>query len=186
MAKPTDKRARLIETAMDRVHAQGFNQTTLAHVAEQAEVPLGNVYYYFKTKQALGEAVVEQRKDQYQSARDAWDASADPKARLTAFVQMTLDNRKLLVERGCPIGTLCAELHKEPGPLAESASDLFADFLSWLTAQFKALGQGKQARSSAIHLLSALQGATLLAHSFHNGKYIESEAERLLGWIEAL
>ncbi|MGE3676272.1 MAG: TetR/AcrR family transcriptional regulator, partial [Polyangiaceae bacterium] len=140
MPKP-DKRSRLIETATDRVHAQGFNQTTLADVAEQADVPLGNVYYYFKTKQALGESVIDTRRAQYQSARDDWDKLPEPKQRLKAFVRMTLDNRKLLVERGCPIGTLCAELHKEHGPLADAASDLFTEFLDWLTQQFKALGQ---------------------------------------------
>lgn len=186
MARPTDKRTRLVENATDCVHARGFNQTTLADVAEQANVPLGNVYYYFRTKHALGEAVVEQRRAQYQAARDAWDELPDPKARLAAFVRMTVDNKKLLVERGCPIGTLCAELHKERGPLADSASELFSEFLEWLTQQFRALGQRKDAQGSAIHLLSALQGATLLSHSFHTAKYIQLEADRLLAWIETL
>ena len=54
----TDKRTRLIETAAKLTHEHGFNRTSLADIAEESGVPLGNVYYYFKTKEALGEALV--------------------------------------------------------------------------------------------------------------------------------
>ena len=51
MAKTqADKRARLIETAMKLAYQHGFRDTSLADIAEAAHVPLGNVYYYFKTK----------------------------------------------------------------------------------------------------------------------------------------
>ena len=58
MAKAqADKRARLIETTMKLAYKHGFRETSLADIAEAAHVPLGNVYYYFKTKDELGEAV---------------------------------------------------------------------------------------------------------------------------------
>src|ERR1700736_2375420 len=62
MAKiQADKRARLIETTMKLAYKHGFRETSLANIAEAAHVPVGNVYYYFKTKDELGEAVVERR-----------------------------------------------------------------------------------------------------------------------------
>ena len=61
MPRKTDKRVRLIEAAKVLIHQKGFNQTTLADIAQEADVPLGNVYYYFKTKEAIGEAVIERR-----------------------------------------------------------------------------------------------------------------------------
>jgi len=45
------KRTRLINTASKLAHEHGFNQTTLADIARDSGVPLGNVYYYFKTKE---------------------------------------------------------------------------------------------------------------------------------------
>jgi AcrR family transcriptional regulator len=48
-----DKRARLIQTAAGLSYQRGFRETTLADIAEAARVPLGNVYYYFKTKEEL-------------------------------------------------------------------------------------------------------------------------------------
>src|ERR687888_553215 len=52
------KRERLVESATALFHEQGVHRTTLAEVAERAEVPLGNVYYYFKTKDELVGAVL--------------------------------------------------------------------------------------------------------------------------------
>ena len=58
---PADKRSSLIQSASKLTHQFGFNRTTLAEIAADAGVPLGNVYYYFRTKEAIGEALIEQR-----------------------------------------------------------------------------------------------------------------------------
>jgi TetR/AcrR family transcriptional repressor of nem operon len=44
-----DKRTRLIETATKLAYGRGFRETSLADIAKAARVPVGNVYYYFKT-----------------------------------------------------------------------------------------------------------------------------------------
>jgi len=96
-----DKRDRLVDAAVQLVHRQGFHRTTLADVAEESRVPLGNVYYYFKTKDALGEALIDRYLGQYEALRSKWDAKPDPKTRLDAFIQMTADNRDVLARSGC-------------------------------------------------------------------------------------
>ena len=42
-------------------YRHGLREASLADIARQAQVPLGNVYYYFKTKEEIGEAIVEER-----------------------------------------------------------------------------------------------------------------------------
>jgi AcrR family transcriptional regulator len=54
---------RLIEAAKARFYQQGVARTTLADIAQQAQVPLGMVYYHFRTKEALVEAVVQVQKE---------------------------------------------------------------------------------------------------------------------------
>ena len=44
-----DKRTRLVQAAMNLVYQLGFGKTTLAHIAQAAKVPLGNVYYYLNS-----------------------------------------------------------------------------------------------------------------------------------------
>lgn len=185
-ARQTDKRDRLVQTALTLVHQQGFHQTTLADIAQQAEVPLGTVYYFFKTKEAIGEALVEQYLQLYREACELWNGNPDPKGRLEAFLQQMLGDRQRLSQSGCPIGTLCAELHKQgSGPLAGHASAIFDELLVWLAAQFRALGKGEESRDLAVHLLSAVEGAILLAQSFHTPEYLEREADSLTRWIRS-
>lgn len=180
------KRERLVKAADRLVQQQGFEQTTLADIAKVSKVPLGNVYYYFKTKDAIGEAVVAERAEQYRAAREMWDGLPDPRQRLVAFVQMTIDNRDMLARSGCPIGSLCQELHKDGGKLAEQASSMFADFLAWLEKQFQQIGKAGESRDLAVYLMSVLEGATLLTHSFNDPDYITRQSDRLKTWIEKL
>lgn len=181
-----DKRSRLIQTAVKLAYRQGFRKTTLADIAEESQVPLGNVYYYFKTKDEIGEAILQQRFLQFEAQREKWERSESPKERLQAFVQMTLDNRELLARGGCPIGTLCSELQKEGGELAKKASPLLGGLLVWIERQFKSLGKGKDSTGLALHLLSALQGVSLLAHVSGDSNLVVVEARRLKTWVETL
>jgi TetR/AcrR family transcriptional repressor of nem operon len=44
-AKP-GKRERLVAAACQLFHQQGVEMTTLADIAQAADVPVGNIYYY--------------------------------------------------------------------------------------------------------------------------------------------
>jgi AcrR family transcriptional regulator len=184
-AKP-DKRTRLIQTAVKLAYRRGFRTTSLADIAEAAKVPVGNVYYYFKTKDQIGEAIVEQRMLESRALQQKWRQASSPKERLYACVENTLGNRDVLVRGGCPVGTLCSELNKDGGPLAEKARALFAEPLAWIEDQFRAIGQGDNSRELAVHLLSALQGVSVLAHGSHDPNLVVMETRRLKEWINTL
>ena len=184
--RQTDKRDRLIQMAATLVYQQGFHHTTLADIAQQAQVPLGTIYYFFKTKEALGEAVVEYYLNAYQGRCRLWDTDSDPRSRLQAFIQIMLDSDQLLAQNGCPIGTLCSELHKQGGLLAQQASGIFKLLLGWLATQFRLLGKGDESEDLALHLLSAVEGAAMLTQSFQSPEYFVREARRLQEWIATL
>lgn len=48
--KVSNKRERLLKAADELFLQKGTDLTTLADIAHASDVPLGNVYYYFKTK----------------------------------------------------------------------------------------------------------------------------------------
>jgi TetR/AcrR family transcriptional repressor of nem operon len=77
-------------------------------------------------------------------------------------------------------------LRKHGGPAASKSKVLFADALAWMETQFKAMGKGRDSRGLAVHLLSATQGVSVLAHTFHDPDLIEMEAARLKKWIRLL
>ena len=178
-----DKRARLIETAMKLAYKHGFRETSLADIAEAAHVPVGNVYYYFKTKDELGEAVVERRLAEFRAFREELDRLSSPKERLFAFVERIQSNREQLARGGCPLGGLCTELHKEGGPLAKKSAVLFTEPMRWLEEQFRALGHKNNSRELAVHFFSAFQGMAAVALGTNDREVVVMEAKRLKDWI---
>jgi AcrR family transcriptional regulator len=182
----TNSRRRLLQAAEKVTYRYGFGNAALADIAKQARVPLGNVYHYFKTKDEIGDAIVEQRVSRFRTLLHELDKADSPKERLCAFVQIKINNREGLARGGCPVGTLCSELQKHGGRVAKKSRVLFTEALAWMEAQFKALGKGADSRGLAVHLLSATQGVSVLAHTFHDPGMIEIEAAHLKQWIRAL
>ena len=181
-----DNRARLLEAAEKATYRYGFDSAAIADIAKEARIPLGNVYYYFKTKDEIGDAIVELRASRFRKLLQELDEADSPTERLCGFVQIKIKNREALARSGCPVGTLCSELQKHGGEVARKSRVLFADALAWMEVQFKALGQGAYSRGLALHLLSATQGISVLAHTFHDPEMIEIEAARLKEWIRSL
>ena len=186
-AEATDKRTRLIDTAVELVHEQGFNRTSLADLAEASGVPLGNIYYYFKTKDALGEALVAKIDAMQGAAFEAWGGLKSPTQRLFAMVDATIQTRESVAKLGCPVGTLASELSKQGGVLAEHSARLLNASVKFAETQFRELGHSTgEARELAVHLLTVLQGASVMGHAFHNPRLIARECERLKDWIRSV
>jgi TetR/AcrR family transcriptional regulator, transcriptional repressor for nem operon len=181
-----DNRTRLLRAAEKTTYRYGFGSTAIADIAKAARIPLGNIYYYFKTKNEIGNAIVNLRVSRFRKLLRELDKADSPAERLCGFVQIKIKNREGLARSGCPIGSLCTELQKHGGAAAKKSRVLFAEALAWMEVQFRALGKGDDSRGLAIHLLSATQGVSVLAHTFHDPSMIEMEARRLKQWIRSL
>ena len=186
MPRKTDKRKRLIEAALVLIHQQGFNLTTLADIAEEAGVPLGNVYYYFKTKEAIGEAVIEKRSFEYAEILARLAEQVDPASRLRSFIELGAEELEMIARYGCPIGGLCQELGKQGGSLADQAAKLLYDMLQWVEAQFNALGFGEKSQKYALNLVAGIQGMRLLTHTFKDPKLANRQTSTLLEWLDEI
>jgi AcrR family transcriptional regulator len=176
----------LLQAAEKTTYRQGFAAASIADIAKEARIPSGNVYYHFKTKDEMGGAIVELRVARFRKLLAEWNQLDSPKDRLCAYVQIKIKNRERLARHGCPVGTLCSELQKYGGPAATKSRVLFAEALAWMETQFRELGKAEDSRALALHLLSATQGASLLAHVFHDASLVATEAVRLKAWIHRL
>jgi AcrR family transcriptional regulator len=185
-ADSSDKRSRVVQAAAELSYAHGLGNVPLADIAGRAGVSLGNLYYYFRTKASIGEAVIEQRCAEFDLMRARWDAAPSPQDRLKAYVRMTAGNSERLARAGCPVGSLCAELGKQEGPLADQASRPLGLLLAWIEEQFEALGHSQAKGAFAYHLLASVQGICLLANCFRNPSLVETEASILCNWIDTL
>jgi TetR/AcrR family transcriptional regulator, transcriptional repressor for nem operon len=179
------KRERLIEGARQALYAQGIESTTLADIANAADVPVGNVYYYFKTKDDLVEAVIAAHADEVNATLAALEHHGTPKARLKAFVRMLTDQRELAARYGCPQGSLCSELDKRDDELSRSCGQLMRLPIEWADRQFRAMGR-RDARELAVALIASYQGISLLTNTFRDPELMAREGRRLERWIDSL
>jgi TetR/AcrR family transcriptional regulator, transcriptional repressor for nem operon len=181
-----DNRTRLLHAAEQTTYLYGFGSASIADIAKKAGIPLGNVYYYFKTKDEIGNAIIDLRISRFRKLLAELGKAGSPKDCLCAFVDIKIKNSEGLARGGCPVGTLCSELQKHGGTAARKSRVLFAEALDWMQKHFRALGKGAGSRGLALHLLSATQGASLVAHTFHDSALVVEEARLLKEWIRGL
>ena len=185
---PAGKRERLVAAACRVLYEQGVERTTLADIALAADVPVGNVYYYFKTKDQLVEAAINAHGNDLRAMLSVLDRRRTPQARLKGLIGALVEQRELAARYGCPFGTLACELDKRPDGLDRTAADVLGILADWAEQQFRSMGFGDQAeaRDLAIALIASYQGISLLTNTFRDPELMVREGRRLERWIDSL
>lgn len=184
-AKRGGKRERLAAAAAQVLHEQGMEKTTIADIARAADVPLGNVYYYFKTKDQLVEAAIDAHAQTLAGMISALDELPTPQARLKALLAGWVEQRELTARYGCPTGSLASELDKRDDGLDQTLATVMRVLLDWAERQFLALGR-TDARELAVALIASYQGISLLTNTFRDPELMATEGRRLERWIDSL
>ncbi|WP_037608327.1 TetR/AcrR family transcriptional regulator [Streptacidiphilus rugosus] len=184
--RAADKRRRLTSAAATVLHEQGVERTTLADIARVAEVPVGNVYYYFKTKDELVQAALSEHRAHLDELTGALDGLPDPRERLKGLIDAWVSQRDTAARFGCPTGTLAAELDKRPeGGLDAEAAAVIRRLLDWAARQFRALDL-PDAEDLALTLVCGYQGMSLLANALRDPEVMTREGARLRRWLDSL
>lgn len=183
-----NKRERLIDSAAALFHSNGVHVTSLADIAKHADIPIGNVYYYFKTKEELAMAAIEKRREQFNAAYSLLEeALDDPRQRLIEAVRSYDKVRDEYTRYGCPVGKIIEDADIAKDNVARAAAQILSDFVDWAARQFRYLGHpDSSAQAYAVTLMSGIQGAILVAKAFNDTAIISTEVERLVGWLESL
>lgn len=181
------KRERLVNAAADLFHQHGPMTTSLADIAGKAAIPIGNVYYYFKTKEELILAVIEKRREILRGAYEALNSSfSDPRERLVQALGFFNNIKTEYTKHGCPLGRMVMELGKESMEAKKSAASVLDEFVVWAAEQFEALGHKDNARRYAISLMAGIEGAAVMAKGYGDEAVFEGEIDRLIGWVESI
>ncbi|MQY30373.1 TetR/AcrR family transcriptional regulator [Nocardia aurantia] len=179
------KRERLADAAARVFHEQGVEKTTIADIARVAEVPVGNVYYYFKTKDQLVQAAIGAHARTLREVLGDLERQGTPGDRLRALVRGWVAQRETAALFGCPSGTLATELDKRADGLDAELAAVMRELLAWIEAQFVAMGRA-DAAELAVALLAAYQGISLLTNTFRDPAMMAAEGRRLEEWISSL
>lgn len=185
MPRPaSDKRQRLTDAAVRLVHTQGLERTTIAAIATHADVAPGSVYYYFKTKDDVAQAVLAAHQQQWDLQVAGWESLADARERLVAYIDADVSKASEVTAHGSALAGLAADLRRATPELADHAADVLTSVVDWAAAQFGELGfSADAARARALHLVTGMEGAAAMAHALGEPDALEREAAHLRRWV---
>jgi TetR/AcrR family transcriptional repressor of nem operon len=188
MGRPaTDKRERLVAAAVQQFHRKGYTRTSIADIAKTAKMPAGNVFYFFKAKEDLARAVVDEWCRMLAEYLAALDSLPAGRRRIEGFIDQASNISSMYVTLGCPLAGLTRDLRLEGDALHSEASRIYAVQFAWLESQFAAGGfSPRQSTAHARFLMVGYHGAILLAHAQADPRLIRDEGIGLKGWLKTL
>jgi TetR/AcrR family transcriptional repressor of nem operon len=180
-----DTATRILDSAEGLVQVRGFNGFSYADVAAELAVTKASLHYHFPGKAELGRALIARYATRFNAALAEIDAGeGDAPARLSAYARLYAD--VLRGHRMCLCGMLAAEYQTLPEPMREAVLGFFDENETWVE---RVLVQGRDegaltfagdAREAARLIVSALEGALLVARPYGDVERFESAAARLL------
>ncbi|WP_084077414.1 TetR/AcrR family transcriptional regulator [Demequina sp. NBRC 110057] len=173
MPRPaSDKRERLTAAAIELARSAGFEAATIARIAQEAQVPSGSVYYYFKTKEDVAAAVGAGIAARLAAVRA--EHPDGPREALSAFLRSYLGDAAATVSYGTLLSTASAV----------GGADAHREALAWIQERFEGLGfPAAAARARALHLLAGVEGGGALAHALGDAEPLEREVAHLERWV---
>jgi len=172
-AKATATRDQILDAAARLIHLRGYHGTSLDDVLRESGVGKGNFYYYFRSKEDLGFAIIDRVVERFleRTLEPAFDdLTADPLDQVRAFLDRLLEvQRQRNCVGGCPMGNLASELSDVHEGFRQRLADIFERWRVMLAATLERgresgrLRADLDAASAAGFVVAALEGAILMA-----------------------
>lgn len=178
----------LVNAAADLFWKNSYPGTSLADIARQSGVPVGNIYYYFKTKAAIADAVGDLLHDQMGEALQSIAADhAAPQDRLVSLFRLFAAANPARTRTGCPIAAACRSFDADAPKAAERAATAFVLARDWIAGNLIAAGQSEsRARGQADLWLAQWQGGIALAHALKDQARLDRITDRLIADAQSI
>lgn len=180
-----DTAARILDVAERLAQTRGFNAFSYADIAEELGVTKAALHYHFPTKAALGVALITRYTSRFAGALERIDVERSDAAEcLRQYVELYA--RVLAEDRMCLCGVLASDYDTLPATMQSKVIDFFDLNESWLA---RLLERGRRegslrfegrAEEEAELVVGTLEGAMLVARSYHDQRRFTSTADRLL------
>jgi TetR/AcrR family transcriptional regulator, transcriptional repressor for nem operon len=190
---PERTRERLLQAASREIYRSGFQSTGLNTILASAGVTKGALYYHFKSKEALGYAVVDEVIAE--NVRDRWvrplQRCNDP---IDALIGIAQGHSVLPedVRGGCALNNLAQEM----SPLhAGFRKRLARVFEAWRGAVASALREGQahgrvrrdvEPAEAAGFLVAMFQGYASLGKNAQDPKVLKAGIRNIVDWLRSL
>ena len=186
----TDTASAILDVAERLVQTRGFNAFSYADVARELGITKPALHYHFAGKAELGEALLARYSARFGQALDSIGAGQTDAARkLEAYADLYA--QVLAQDRMCLCGMLATDYNTLSDRMRHAVMSFFDQNESWLTT---VIDQGRTdgsiradgaSRELARMIIGTLEGAMLVARTFHDPERYAGPARRLLTQITA-
>lgn len=169
-----DTKSRILDLAEQLSRRRGFHGFSYRDIAEPLEIRNAAVHYHFPTKADLGVALIRRYRELlHRRTRRFMAQGGDPRPQLEGLFGVYV--KDTLNQTICPIGMVSVEYYTLPEEMRREGALLVEETLTWLT---RVLETGREqallrfegpARSRAVEVLAALQGATQIERLSEEG-----------------
>ena len=169
-AKAAATRDQILDAAGRLIHVRGYHNTSLDDVLRESGVGKGNFYYYFKSKEGLGYAIIDRV--------------------VQAFLDRLVEiHRRRNCVGGCPMGNLASELSDVHEGFRQRLAEIFDH---WRVKLADALERGRRrgrlradldAAAAAGFVVASLEGAILMAKVTRDIAVLEKSVAELKHYL---
>lgn len=172
LEKGKQTRQRVVTAAAELFRENGFHNTSLSQILKAAGLTKGGFYFHFKSKEELGDAVIEYMKEFW--VHNVLDEIAKEQGALKKIERMfeiMIKTHEGNVFHGCALlAVLTAEMMEVEQRFSERLRKIYMD---WQASITEILEQGKREglfkewvnpESLALLIMGSLQGTTMMAH----------------------
>ncbi|MFC9250860.1 TetR/AcrR family transcriptional regulator [Amycolatopsis thailandensis] len=183
MVRRTDTRQRMLDSAAELFHQQGYHATGLNQLVAAVGAPKGSLYFHFPGgKEQLAAEAIRQSADRLCDQLRAIVASSPDV--ITGIENVVDALAKSLEEsdfqRGCPLATVALDASGDSEEIRRACAD---GYTSWHTLIAEALNTDKAAHLATV-VLAAVEGGLLLAKTLHDTAPLRAIAPHLRTTLE--
>ncbi|MDP1556863.1 MAG: TetR/AcrR family transcriptional regulator [Hyphomonas sp.] len=188
-----ETRDALMEAAFDLVRRQGLAATSVDEICKAAGVSKGAFFHHFKSKDELAAAAGYHWSAVTEPFFEAapYHAPDDPLARVLGYIDLRREMmRGEIAEFTCFAGTMVQEAWATSPAVQAAAWDSMSRHAEALVADIEAAkasrGVELDARSLALHMVAAVQGAFILAKASGDPAVGAASTAHLRRYVELL
>jgi TetR/AcrR family transcriptional repressor of nem operon len=174
MGRTSDARPKILRAGRDLMARRGYTAPGVAEICATAGVPKGSFYYFFDSKQALAQAVIEEHwASQHAQWADLLGSDKPPLERLRDLFDATTEVQHAAQKdtgavTGCLFGNLALELSTQDSGIRVRLQEVFEAQIELVAAvldlaQHNGDIQVSDTREAARSLVAQLEGMVMFA-----------------------
>jgi TetR/AcrR family transcriptional regulator, transcriptional repressor for nem operon len=188
----TTTKEQILDAASKLIHVRGFKNTSVDDILKETGVGKGNFYYYFKSKDELGYAILDRKIDQITTEliEKSFKTEKDPWQQIGDFLDAQVTSaRRHGCTGGCLLGNLAVELsdiHEEFRQRLDSAFRNLRSRIETALAQAETQGTlrpGVDIARMAHFIVAGFEGALMMGKLYKDPAVVEGIVEEVKGHL---